>query len=143
MGVSASVEVNDLSFFRKACLGGLWEWPRQLCGWRLGFTGPGFDAFRFLQNQKIMDGMEVGWATLLNKIARWSYLLGQKNTIQGSRKNISLHYDLGMTFYELMLDPTMTYSCGIFESASTTLMEASIAKYDRIIEQLRIELTTR
>ena len=27
VGVSASVEVNDLSFFRKACLGGLWEWP--------------------------------------------------------------------------------------------------------------------
>ena len=139
VGVSASVEVNDLSFFRKACLGGSlgvadsyadgdWDSPDLVSVFRF-----------FLQNQKIMDGMEVGWATLLNKIARWSYLLGQKNTIQGSRKNISLHYDLGNDFYELMLDPTMTYSCGIFESASTTLEEASIAKYDRIIEQLRIE----
>ena len=137
--LSASVEVNDLSFFRKACLGGSlgvadsyadgdWDSPDLVSVFRF-----------FLQNQKIMDGMEVGWATLLNKIARWSYLLGQKNTIQGSRKNISLHYDLGNDFYELMLDPTMTYSCGIFESASTTLEEASIAKYDRIIEQLRIE----
>ena len=89
VGVSASVEVNDLSFFRKACLGGSlgvadsyadgdWDSPDLVSVFRF-----------FLQNQKIMDGMEVGWATLLNKIARWSYLLGQKNTIQGSRKNIS------------------------------------------------------
>jgi cyclopropane-fatty-acyl-phospholipid synthase len=93
----------------------------------------------FLQNQKVMDGMESGWATLLNKFARWAYLFSQKNTIEGSRKNISLHYDLGNDFYQLMLDPTMTYSCGIFESENSTLEEASLAKYDRIIDQLKIE----
>ena len=76
--------------------------------------------------------------TLLNKFARWAYLIGQKNTIQGSRKNISLHYDLEM-ISELMLDPTMTYSCGIFASRRLTLEEASLAKYDRIIDQLKIE----
>ena len=78
----------------------------------------------FLQNQEVMDGMEGGWATLLNKIARWGYALSQKNTIKGSRKNIALHYDLGNDFYELMLDPTMTYSCGIFATPETTLEEA-------------------
>ena len=93
----------------------------------------------FLQNQEVMDGMEGGWATLLNKIARWGYALSQKNTIKGSRKNIALHYDLGNDFYELMLDPTMTYSCGIFATPETTLEEASLAKYDRIIDQLEIK----
>jgi cyclopropane-fatty-acyl-phospholipid synthase len=38
-----------------------------------------------------------------------------------------------------MLDPTMTYSCGIFASPETTLEEASLAKYDRIIDQLDIK----
>ena len=33
----------------------------------------------------------------------------------------------------------MTYSCGIFASEETTLEEASLAKYDRIIEQLDIK----
>jgi cyclopropane-fatty-acyl-phospholipid synthase len=93
----------------------------------------------FLQNQEVMDGMESGWASLLNRIARWSYLLSQKNTRKGSRKNIALHYDLGNDFYELMLDPTMTYSCGIFNSPECTLQEASLAKYDRIIDQLDIQ----
>tara|TARA_B110000196_G_C21099210_1_gene641683 strand:- start:573 stop:1553 length:981 start_codon:yes stop_codon:yes gene_type:complete len=93
----------------------------------------------FLKNQRVMDGMEGGWATFLNKIARWSYAIGQKNTIKGSRKNIALHYDLGNDFYELMLDPTMTYSCGIFDTPETTLEEASLAKYDRIIDQLEIK----
>jgi cyclopropane-fatty-acyl-phospholipid synthase len=75
----------------------------------------------FLQNQEVMDGMESGWASLLNRIARLGYLLSQKNTRKGSRKNIALHYDLGNDFYELMLDPTMTYSCGIFNSPECTL----------------------
>ena len=38
-----------------------------------------------------------------------------------------------------MLDPTMTYSCGIFASENSSLEDASLAKYDRIIDQLAIE----
>ncbi len=137
--VEADLQIHHTEFFRKACLGGS-------LGVADSYAEGNWDSsdlvkfFRFfLQNQKVMDGMEGGWATLLNKFARWAYLLGQKNTIQGSRKNISLHYDLGNDFYELMLDPTMTYSCGIFCSEDCTLEEASLAKYDRIIDQLKIE----
>ena len=137
--MQADLEINRNSFFRKACLGGS-------LGVADSYADGDWDTsdlvkfFRFfLQNQKVMDGVEGGWATLLNKFARWAYLIGQKNTIQGSRKNISLHYDLGNDFYELMLDPTMTYSCGIFASEDSTLEEASLAKYDRIIDQLKIE----
>ncbi|MDA7756520.1 cyclopropane-fatty-acyl-phospholipid synthase family protein [Opitutales bacterium] len=138
-GLEADLQVHKGEFFRKACLGGS-------LGVADSYSNGDWDTadlvsfFRFfLQNQEVMDGMESGWATLLNKLARWAYLIGQKNTIQGSRKNISLHYDLGNDFYELMLDPTMTYSCGIFESENSTLEEASLAKYDRIIDQLKIE----
>ena len=138
-GMRAEIRVADPVFFRKACLGGSlgvadsyasgdWSTPDLVMLFRL-----------FLRNLEVMDGMEGGWATLLNKIARWGYALSQRNTIKGSRKNIALHYDLGNDFYELMLDPTMTYSCGIFENTNTTLEEASLAKYDRIIDQLEIK----
>lgn len=137
--IHAEIRITDKTFFRKACLGGSlgvadsfadgdWSSPDLVMLFRF-----------FLKNQRVMDGMEGGWATFLNKIARWSYAIGQKNTIKGSRKNIALHYDLGNDFYELMLDPTMTYSCGIFDSPETTLEEASLAKYDRIIDQLEIK----
>ena len=138
-GLQADLKIHRNEFFRKACLGGS-------LGVADSYAAGDWDTtdlvtfFRFfLQNQKVMDGMESGWATLLNKFARWAYLFSQKNTIEGSRKNISLHYDLGNDFYQLMLDPTMTYSCGIFESENSTLEEASLAKYDRIIDQLKIE----
>ena len=138
-GLQADLKIHRNEFFRKACLGGS-------LGVADSYAAGDWDTtdlvtfFRFfLQNQKVMDGMESGWATLLNKFARWAYLLSQKNTIQGSRKNISLHYDLGNDFYQLMLDPTMTYSCGIFASEDSTLEEASLAKYDRIIDQLEIK----
>jgi cyclopropane-fatty-acyl-phospholipid synthase len=137
--VSIEFEVTHPSFFRKACLGGsLGVADSYAAGDWQTHDLVGF--FRlFLQNLEVMDNMEGGWAALLNKVARWGYLLGQKNTVQGSRRNIALHYDLGNDFYELMLDPTMTYSCGIFTTEETTLEEASLAKYDRIIEQLGIK----
>jgi cyclopropane-fatty-acyl-phospholipid synthase len=137
--ISVDIEITNKSFFRKTCLGGSlgvadsyadgdWD-TKDLVG-----------VFRlFLQNQDVMDGMESGWASLLNRVARWTYMLSQKNTRKGSRKNIALHYDLGNDFYELMLDPTMTYSCGIFASAESTLEQASLAKYDRIIDKLEIQ----
>ena len=137
--ISATIQIKNSAFFRKACLGGSlgvadsyaegdWETNDLVSVFRL-----------FLQNQEVMDGIESGWASLLNRVARWGYLMGQKNTIKGSRKNIALHYDLGNDFYELMLDPTMTYSCGIFKSSDSTLEDASLAKYDRIIDKLEIQ----
>jgi cyclopropane-fatty-acyl-phospholipid synthase len=58
------------------------------------------------------------------------------NTLVGSRRNIGAHYDLGNDFFELFLDPTLTYSAGIFESESASMEQASIAKYDRLCRKL-------
>ena len=43
------------------------------------------------------------------------------NTKNRSKKNISLHYDLGNEFFSTWLDKTLTYSCGIFNSSNETL----------------------
>jgi cyclopropane-fatty-acyl-phospholipid synthase len=53
-------------------------------------------------------------------------------------RNVSAHYDLSNEFFALMLDETMTYSCGIFEGPGTTLREAQLAKIDRICAKLRL-----
>lgn len=62
----------------------------------------------------------------------------RRNTAAGSRRNIADHYDLGNDFFAKMLDPTMSYSSGIFERPNATLEEASIAKMDRICRKLEL-----
>ncbi|MEA3641333.1 MAG: cyclopropane-fatty-acyl-phospholipid synthase family protein [Lamprobacter sp.] len=38
----------------------------------------------------------------------------RSNTRTGSRRNIAYHYDLGNDFYQLWLDPSMTYSSAVY-----------------------------
>ena len=52
------------------------------------------------------------------------------------RRNIRAHYDIGNDFYALMLDPTMTYSCALFERPDMRLVDAQEAKLDRICRRL-------
>ena len=54
------------------------------------------------------------------------------------RRDIRAHYDIGNDFFALMLDPTMTYSCAIFDRPEATLEEASVAKLDRICQKLAL-----
>jgi cyclopropane-fatty-acyl-phospholipid synthase len=52
------------------------------------------------------------------------------------RQQVMAHYDLGDDFFAAFLDPTMTYSCGIFEHKDASLQEASQAKIRRACELL-------
>jgi cyclopropane-fatty-acyl-phospholipid synthase len=63
------------------------------------------------------------------------------NSLNGSRKNISEHYDLSNDFFALWLDPTMTYSSAYFKEETFTLEEAQKAKYQRLCEQLHLKPT--
>jgi len=54
------------------------------------------------------------------------------------RRNIHAHYDLGNEFFELFLDSTMAYSCGVYETETSTLADASTAKFDRICRKLHL-----
>ena len=89
-------------------------------------------------NQPVFTEMEKGLARLTSPLYRL-YHFARKNTKIGSRKNILAHYDLGNDFYRLFLDPTMTYSCGIFDNEQSTMEEASMAKYDRICKKLQLK----
>jgi len=60
-----------------------------------------------------------------------------KNTKERSKKNISLHYDLGNDFFSTWLDKTLTYSCGIFNSSNESLEQAQINKYNKLINMVK------
>jgi cyclopropane-fatty-acyl-phospholipid synthase len=67
------------------------------------------------------------------------YHKSRKNTIEGSKKNISAHYDLGNDFYSLFLDKTMTYSSAIFQTPDQSLEDAQFEKYDRLCRTLNLK----
>jgi cyclopropane-fatty-acyl-phospholipid synthase len=58
------------------------------------------------------------------------------NTRSRSRTAIAAHYDLGNDLFELMLDPTMSYSSALFERPGMTLEQASEAKLELICRKL-------
>lgn len=66
-----------------------------------------------------------------------------RNTRDGSRKNISAHYDLGNDLFEAFLDPTMMYSSAIYPSEESTLEEAAVHKLDTICQKLDLQPNDR
>jgi cyclopropane-fatty-acyl-phospholipid synthase len=65
--------------------------------------------------------------------------LAHANTRTGSRNNISFHYDLGNSFYQCWLDPSMSYSSALYADPFDTLEAAQASKLRRIAELLEIK----
>ena len=87
-----------------------------------------------LVNRSALDHLIVG-SKISRTMTSLSYLL-RLNTLNGSRKNIHAHYDLGNQFYKLWLDPSMTYSSALFQNENEDLQQAQNNKYDRMINCL-------
>jgi cyclopropane-fatty-acyl-phospholipid synthase len=62
----------------------------------------------------------------------------RRRTRQRSRRDIAAHYDLGNELFARMLDPTMMYSCALFDRPGMSLHDASVAKLERVCERLRL-----
>jgi cyclopropane-fatty-acyl-phospholipid synthase len=90
-----------------------------------------------IQNKDVMNQLDSGWAKLFKPANNYIHRFRQ-NSLEGSKKNILAHYDLSNEFYQLWLDKTMTYSCGVFNNKSSTLQEASVEKLDRICRKLQL-----
>ena len=63
-------------------------------------------------------------------------LAGRTPTADEDRRNIHAHYDVGNEFFKLFLDPTMAYSCAVWERPQMTLQEAQTAKFDAIARRI-------
>ena len=88
----------------------------------------------FLLNLKELEGFANG--NFINRMALSLHNhLVRRNNHEGSRANIKAHYDVGNAFYSLWLDRTMTYSSALFSRDNTSLEDAQINKYQRILDK--------
>jgi cyclopropane-fatty-acyl-phospholipid synthase len=91
----------------------------------------------FLKNRTMFASANPG---LFRRAAQdLAYHLSRRNTREGSKVNISEHYDLGNDFYGEWLDPSMTYSSAVFTSGDQSLEEAQRAKYRRIADMAGVK----
>ena len=133
----ALMHIHDPRFYREAVLGGGlgfaesymagdWDTPNLTELLRI-----------FVRDIKVAHENDSGLAQLRKPLLRAGAFI-KRNTLQGSRRNIAAHYDLGNEFFALFLDETMTYSSGVFESPQDTLYDASVNKLDRICRKLQL-----
>jgi len=144
-GVSATIRINSPSFFKRCVLYG-----------DIGF-GEGYmegdwdtdsitDVIRWfivnIENAPTVSGSNTkAFALNLLKFMNLFYHSRRDNSVSGSRRNISEHYDLNNDFFSLWLDPTMTYSSAYFKDTDYSLEQAQKAKYHRLSEQLHLQPT--
>ena len=94
--------------------------------------------FRFyLQNRDALDSASTGFF-----FASWFDKLWHKkrdNNKDGSKENISAHYDLGNNFYEAWLDDTMSYSSAVFDGKGNSLEAAQRRKIEKVMEAAEVK----
>jgi len=90
-----------------------------------------------LINREVLDNMDESFSRIQAPIIKILHWLS-RNTREGSKKNISVHYDLGNDLFKLFLDKNMMYSSAIYPSADSTLEEASTYKLERICQKLQL-----
>lgn len=91
----------------------------------------------FVRNRVAVESIIYGtwWGSLLYRVRH----LFNRNSRSGSKKNIHAHYDIGNDFYQLWLDPSMTYSSALFSDDHVgNLQDAQQAKYRRILAELDV-----
>lgn len=143
--VKATIYIRDAGFYRNLVLYGD-------IGFGEGFVNGLWDTDNItevikwvllnIENAPSVSGGKAKIAAL--NIFKWFnriYHNSRANTIAGSQKNISEHYDLNNDFFATFLDPTMTYSSGYFVSEETSLLDSQYAKYERLAKQLNLKPT--
>jgi cyclopropane-fatty-acyl-phospholipid synthase len=63
-------------------------------------------------------------------------LRGRRHSKARDSAAISHHYDVSNRFYELVLGPSMAYTCAVYPSPTASLEEAQFAKHDLIARKI-------
>ncbi len=121
--VTATVARGDIGF-GETYVAGLWDTPSVELLIQVAILN--FDRFRGY-------AFAGFWQTL--KFRAFDRLM-RMNSRSGSVRNIRAHYDVGNEFFQLWLDPGMTYSSALFQPGDDDLMRAQNRKYDRILDRL-------
>ena len=135
--LTVKLTVLDLSFYYKIALGG--SVAAAECYMQGLWYSDDLTALVrvFARNQDLLDQLEGGLASLANGILRIPHWLN-RNSLKGSRKNISAHYDLGNDFFASFLDEHGMYSSATYLDPDLSLEQASTEKLDRICRKLNL-----
>jgi len=72
-------------------------------------------------------------------VPRWRRVAeGLRHSKGRDAEAIHHHYDVSNRFYELVLGPSMTYTCAAYPQASATLEEAQVNKYRLVFDKLAL-----
>jgi cyclopropane-fatty-acyl-phospholipid synthase len=135
--LSVGVEVLNPNFFAEAAFGGsvgvgaaymqnMWRCTDLTALLRI-----------FVRHRDALSRLDGPWMTLNSVMLRLLHFFND-NTRAGSARNIAAHYDIGNDLYELMLDETMAYSCGIYPRSDSSLRDAQTAKFDAVCQKLAL-----
>jgi cyclopropane-fatty-acyl-phospholipid synthase len=89
------------------------------------------------RNAVLIDRVRAWFAPARVPLQRGRALV-TRNTRARSRAGIAAHYDLGNQLFSRMLDPTLMYSCAVFEHPGMSLQEASLAKLELVCRKLAL-----
>ncbi|WP_419148855.1 class I SAM-dependent methyltransferase [Pseudoalteromonas 'SMAR'] len=92
----------------------------------------------FVLNQAQLDAFENKFA-ILSGIANKLKHINNRNSKQGSKRNIAAHYDLGNDLYESFLSEEMLYSSAIYPSKDASLEQAQFTKLEAICQRLDLK----
>lgn len=63
---------------------------------------------------------------------------GLRHSRERDAMAVSHHYDVSNRFYELVLGPSMTYTCAVYPASAASLESAQAAKYDLVARKLAL-----
>ena len=136
--LSATVEIYHSRFYRQTLFGGTIGAAEAYMDGQWSVDDLTALIRIIIRNLGQFSKLDRTWSRLMTSWHRLLHLL-RRNTIDGSRRNISQHYDLGNDFYQLFLDPTMNYSSGIFPTGAQTMHDSSLHKMRWICEKLQLK----
>ena len=142
--IEANIEIKDSNFFKRCVLYGD-------IGFGEAYTDGEWDTDNItnvikwfllnVDNAPVISGSSSkNFILNILKVFNKIYHSKKANSLDGSKKNISAHYDLNNEFFALFLDDTMTYSSAYFKEEGMTLKAAQLAKYDRLCKQLNLNV---
>ena len=145
--LSANVLVSDSAFYRRVLAGGTLGSAESYMDGQWSCSDLTSLIRIMIRNMDQVSAMNKAASWIRNSVWKLKHA-ARKNSVNGSKRNIVEHYDLGNDFYKLFLDPTMNYSSGIFDpqvadakfsTAEDAMHAASLVKMDRICQKLNLQ----
>jgi cyclopropane-fatty-acyl-phospholipid synthase len=106
---------------------GLWDTPDLVALIRLG-----------ARNTATVNGLRQRLRPVVRPI-QLARSLRRPSSRRRRRRDIAAHYDLGNELFARMLDPTMTYSCAMFDHPEAPLEEAQRNKLELVCQKLELK----